>query len=308
MIIFPILSSALLVMAIVFLFGLTPEQITDDMMKIISPKQTLRDKVRIVQGKKKSRKIAIEFRSIKDAMTATGKGSKFSFVCALSLIFLISGIVLALLIKNAFLIPVLSVALCLIPFLYAKSTIGFYEKHIEQEMETALSIISTSYIRNDDIVSAVSENISYLKPPVHDIFKCFLGDTTAVSSNIKTALENLKSKVNNEIFSEWCDTLIQCQDDRALKDTLLPVVNKLTDVRIVNNELKTMLYSVKNEYFTMVALVVGNIPLLYLLNKDWYSTLMNTMPGKIVLALCGVVILITAGLMFKYTRPIKYKR
>lgn len=83
---------------------------------------------------------------------------------------------------------------------------------------------------------------------------------------------------------------------------------KLTDVRIVNNELKTLLGEVKKEYWMMVCLVVCNIPLLYVLNKDWYDALMFTLPGKIVLAICGVVILITAVLMMKYTRPVEYKR
>ena len=31
-------------------------------------------------------------------------------------------------------------------------------------------------------------------------------------------------------------------------------------------------------------------------------------PGKIVLAICGVVILITAMFMMKYTKPIEYKK
>lgn len=57
----------------------------------------------------------------------------------------------------------------------------------------------------------------------------------------------------------------------------------------------------------MVALVVGNIPLLYILNKSWYSTLMDTIPGKLVLALSGVIILVTAMMMMKYTKPIEYK-
>ena len=129
-----------------------------------------------------------------------------------------------------------------------------------------------------------------------------------INSNIKKALDKLKHKIDNKIFKEWVDTLIQCQDDRTLNDTLLPVVTKLTDVRLVNNELKTMLAEPKKEYFMMVAMVVGNIPLLYALNKDWYNTLMNTLIGKLVLALCGVVILITAMLMAKYTKPIEYRR
>ena len=136
----------------------------------------------------------------------------------------------------------------------------------------------------------------------------FEGDATAVSSSIKQALFNLRDRIDNEIFREWCDTVIQCQDDRTLKDTLLPIVGKLTDVRIVNNELKTMLASARNEYWMMVALVAGNIPLLYVLNKDWYHTLMHTMPGKAVLGVCGAVILVTAMFMMKFTKPVEYKK
>jgi len=306
--IFPIIASLLLIVAVVLLFGLTPERITDDMMKIISPKQTLRDKVKIAQGKKKSRKLSAELKHINDALIATGKGSQFATICAVSLTLLICGGMFAVLIDNIFLVPIFAIALALLPFIYAKTTISYYDKHIEEEMETALSIITTSYIRSDDIVSAVKENITYLKPPITEIFKSFLGETTAISSDIKHALHKLKERIDNQIFKEWVDTLIQCQYDRTLKDTLLPVVTKLTDVRIVNNELKTMLYEPRKEYFMMVAMVVGNIPLLYMLNKSWYSTLMDTLPGKFVLALSSVVILVTALLMMKYTKPIEYRR
>ncbi len=304
----PLLSSLLLIAAIALFLDLTPQRVTDDLMKIISPKQTLRDKVRISQGKKKSRKISAELEHIRDAMTATGKGGQFVVICALSLILMIGGGVFAMLINNVFLVPILSIAFCLFPFIYAKSAIAHYEKHIEQEIETALSIITTSYIRSDDIVTAVKENILYIKQPINDIFKTFLGDATAISSDIKRSLHRLKTKINNTIFREWCDTLIQCQDDRTLKSTLLPVVAKLTDVRIVNNELKTILYEPRKEYYMMVALLFGNIPLLYMLNHSWYNTLMTTLPGKFVLALSGVTVLVTALLMMKYTKPIEYRR
>lgn len=299
MIVFSLLAALLLIAAIVLLLGLTPERITDDIMHLIAPKQTLRDKVKIAHGKKKSRKIVAELVYIKDALTATGNGNKFAVVCALSLV---------LLIDNLFLAPIAAIALALIPFVYAKSVISHYEKHIKLEMETALSIVTTSYIRTDDIVGAVQENISYLKPPVCEIFKAFLGEVTAINSDIKSSLETLKDKVDDDVWKEWCDSLIACQDDRTLKNTLLPVVSKLTDVRIVNNELKTILYEPRKEYFMMVAMVIGNIPLLYMLNHDWFASLMYTIPGKLMLALCGLAILITAFFMIKFTKPIEYKR
>lgn len=308
MIVFSLIAALLLIAAIVLLLGLTPERITDDIMHLIAAKLTLRDKVKIVQGKKKSRKIAAELAYIKEALTATGNGNKFAAICALSLVLLIGGVVFAVLIDNLFLAPIAAIALALIPFVYAKSVITHYEKHIKLEMETALSIVTTSYIRTDDIVGAVQENISYLKPPVREIFKAFLGEVTAINSDIKASLETLKDEVDDDVWKEWCDSLIACQDDRTLKNTLLPVVSKLTDVRIVNNELKTILYEPRKEYFMMVAMVIGNIPLLYMLNRDWFTTLTYTIPGKLVLAICGLAILITAFFMIRFTKPIEYKR
>lgn len=308
MIVFYLLSFLLLAAGIVILLGITPETVTDDMMRFISPKQTLRDKAQIAKGRKKSRRITREILHIKEALEVTGKGRQFTIACAASVVLVVAGCVIAVLLNNWFLIPVFAVAFAMLPFLFAKSTISAYEKHIREEMETALSIITTSYIRSDDIVGAVSENVTYLKPPMREIFQGFIGDATMISSDVKEAIRNLKEKVDNEIYREWCDTLIACQDDRTLKDTLLPIVSKLTDVRIVNNELKTMLGEVRKEYWMMVCLVIVNIPLLYVLNKDWYHALMFTLPGKIVLAVCAVVILVTALLMMKYTRPIEYKR
>ena len=168
--------------------------------------------------------------------------------------------------------------------------------------------LRVSHRQYHQIIFAVRENVQYLKPPVKGIFQSFIGDAMMISSDLKTALRNLKEKISDSIYEEWCDTLIACQDDRTLKDTLLPIVAKLTDVRIVNNELKTMLGEVKKEYWMMVCLVVGNIPLLYMLNTAWFDALMFSIPGKIVLAICGVVILITAMFMMKYTKPIEYKK
>lgn len=308
MIIVYILCFLLLCAGIVLLLGLTPEVITDDMMKLISPKQTLRDKVLIAQGRKKSRRITKEIMHIKDALDATDNSRQFTIACVASIVMLVVGCILAVVIDNYFLIPVFAVAFSCLPFIYVKSTLSAYDKHVKEDMETALSIITTSYIRSDDIVGAVNENITYLKPPIKEIFQSFIGDTTMISSDIKDALRNLKSKIDNAIYEEWCDTLIACQDDRTLKDTLLPIVAKLTDVRIVNNELKTVLGEVRKEYWMMVCLVIGNIPILYMLNYSWFEALMFTLPGKIVLAICGTVILVTAMLMMKYTRPIEYKR
>ena len=279
-----VIASVFLIIAIAIFFGLTPEQITDDLMKLITPNDTMHDKAKNIRGNRKKHKIYRILVNIKGALASTGKSKQFTIVICASVVLFAAGIIVSILIDNLFLMPVLAVTFALIPF------------------------ITTSYERCDDIVQAVRENIQYIKPPLREVFMAFEGEATAVTSNIKRALYNLREKVDNDIFREWVDTLILCQDDRTLKDTLQPVVQKLADVRIVNSELSTMLAGARNEYWMMVALVVGNVPLLYLLNKDWFHTLLYSTPGKAVCGLCGLVILITAMFMKKFTKPIEYKR
>ena len=298
----------LLAVGAVLLLKLTPERITGELLRFVPPKQTLRDKVLTRKGKKKSRKFTVELRRIQDALEQTGKENQVAVDCAASLLLMIVGCVIAIMIDNPFLVPVFAIAFAMIPFIYAKRTVAYYDNHVKEELETALSIITTSYVRTDDIVSAVKENIQYLKPPVKDIFAGFVAENMMISSDVKQSIRHLKEKVNNSIFAEWCETLIACQDDRTLKDTLMPIVTKLTDVRIVNNEIKGMLSSARIEYYMMTGMVVGNIPLLYFLNKDWFNALMFTTLGKLVLAICGLVIIVTAVLMLRFTKQIEYRK
>ena len=308
MIIFYLVGFLLICVGGILLLGLTPESVTDDLMHVISPEQTMRDQVLLAQGKKKSRKLTREILHIKEALDTTGKGTQFTIACALSILLLVVGSITAIVIDNYFLIPVFAIAFASVPFMYIKGTIAAYDKRMKEEMETALSVITISYIRTDDLIGAVKENLSNLRPPVRNVFQSFVGEATTITSDIKTAIRNLKERIDNQIYAEWCDALIDCQDDRALMDTLLPIVSKFTEVNKINIELQTMLAEVKKEYYMMVCLVVGNLPLLYFLNKSWFETLMFSLPGKIVLAVCGLTILVTAFLLGKITKPVEYRR
>ena len=305
--IMPMISSLLLIVAIVCFLNLTPQQITEDLMRLTTPKVTLREKARNMRAGKKKKSLGSKLAYTQMALAAMGQENKFALVCCASLVLFAAGAVVAVLIDNIFLLPALSVAFALIPFIYVRNSLSQYEKHIKTDLETTLSTITTSYIRNEDIILAVRENLDYIKPPLRACFNAFIGDAVAVSSSVKQALRNLKEKVDDDIFREWCDALIRCQDDRALVDTLHPIVAKLTDVRVVNSELSTMMAAVRTEYYTMVGLVVGNIPLLYVLNKDWFHTLIYETPGKIVLGVCGAVIIVTYMFLLKFTKPVEYK-
>ena len=55
--IFSVISSVLIIISIVCLFGLTPEQVTDDLMKLITPNDTMRDRSRNLRGNKKKHRL-----------------------------------------------------------------------------------------------------------------------------------------------------------------------------------------------------------------------------------------------------------
>lgn len=308
MIIYYMLSFILCLVGIILIMKLSPEQVAEDVMKLTAHEPTLAERVRIAKGDKSKNRVRQELMRMKTAMAVMGKERLFTVIVVASLLLMVVGCVAALAVSNPFLLPVLAIAFAIIPFAYAKKLISDYDRQVKEELETALSIITTSYVRNDDIVTAVRENVGYLKPPVRNLFESFVTECTVITPNIREAIKRLKSSIKDRIFEEWCDTLLTCQDDRTLKDTLMPVVAKYTDVRIVNNDLKTMMAAVKWEYLMMVVLVLANIPILKLLNEDWYLALVDTIPGKLVLAVCAVTIAITAWLMYGYTRPVEFER
>jgi hypothetical protein len=163
-------------------------------------------------------------------------------------------------------------------------------------------------MRCDSIITAIEENIEYINPPVYDIFNAFLTDTKLIHSNINMALEKLRQKIDSDVFREWVDAIMDCQEDKNLKTTLTPIVSKLSDMRIVSAELDNMLYEPLKEFMMMVALLLGNIPLIYFLNRDWYHTLMYTPVGKGTLAICTVVLFVAISGVVKLSRPVEYRR
>jgi tight adherence protein B len=162
-------------------------------------------------------------------------------------------------------------------------------------------------MRNDDIITSVEENIAYLNPPITDLFKGFITQTR-FNPNVSQALQNMKNKLNSEVFHEWLDALTACQSDRTLKSTLSPIVSKLSDIRMVSGELDYLMFEPRKELITMAILLVGNIPLLYFLNRSWFNTLMFSIPGKAVLAISAAALFISFAAMIRLTKPIEYRR
>ena len=304
-----LLACAGMIVGAFLILGLRPMEFTDSLFAcLLRPKRSIREDIKESSGRKKAGVFRREITEAQSVLEMTGRGNRFSVICAISLALFCLGGSIAILLGNFFLAPVMAVGFMFLPFWYVKLTASHYKRDVSAELETALSVITTAYLRTEDIVTAVEENIAYLNPPVSKVVQEFVVQVRRVNPDVRAARRAMGGRIDNEVFREWCDALSDCQYDRSLKTTLTPIVTKLSDMRNVNAELEYLIAEPRKEFLIMVIFVIGNIPLMYMLNKDWYDVLMHTPLGQIILSVTAAVIFVSAGFVVKLTRPIEYRR
>ena len=278
-----------------------------DLLTIFSKSKsvTLSDELKVVMGIPVKGFFNREY-ELGEMLRSMGRAEKFTAVKQLSLLLFAVGAVLALLLNNIYMVPIFGIGFSLVPVWYLRSTAATYKKHLNEELEMSISIITTSYLRTEDLIKSVKENLPFINEPVKSTFSAFVSEAELINANLVSAINSMKMKVPNRVFHEWCNILIQCQSDRSMKQTLPTITQKFSDVRIVQSELEAMMQGPRREAITMVFLVIANIPLLYFLNQDWFHALLFTTPGKIALAICGAIILFSVSQIMQLSKPIEY--
>ncbi|MBQ7725818.1 MAG: hypothetical protein IJT66_01600, partial [Clostridia bacterium] len=136
------ISAVFTVIALGLFFGFTPESVTADFLRLITPKDSLRNEARAVRGNKKRHRLYAAVMKLKNALEATGGSKRFSVVCFCSLLLFAAGAAFTVGVGNLFLLPAVSVGLAMIPFLYTAHMLSVYERQTKEELETALSVLT----------------------------------------------------------------------------------------------------------------------------------------------------------------------
>ena len=289
--------------------NLTPADFVTQILSVFSGR-----KVKLKQSFKRSikpvkiRGIRAIVRDSKEALRMEDQSSKFPQLVFASFVLAIIGILIASAMDNPFLIPILAIFFALLPFLYVLITAIKSKKDLNTALETALSTITSSYIRTESIITAVSENVDNLDQRVKPTFQRFLVQAQMISPDIPALLESMKKQINNSVFHEWIDAMILCQDDRSLKSTLLPIVNKLSDMRVVAGELNNLLYEPLKDFVVMALLLLLEAPFMRSQNVEWYNILMFTPVGKILITVDVILLMIALVAIVRNTQPIEYRR
>ena len=193
---FKILAMLMSVIGICLVFELTPDSITDGLLRALKPKNTIAARSAALRGKEKQ-SAYLRLIKLKSALKATGKAKSFSVSVTAAVALMFLGAAAAVILNNIFLLPVFCIACGAAPFLYLSSIISAYEKQLADEMETTLSAVTNSYLRSEDIISSVKENLKYIKPPLYSVFEEFLTETETVSPDIQSALINMSDKTQD---------------------------------------------------------------------------------------------------------------
>ena len=287
----------------------SPRELSDNLFSCLTAAPgSIRADINETTKRKKAGYLRREITEAQAVLAASGRADRFPMVCFTSLLCFALGACIAIAAGNAFLVPVLAVGLMLTPFWYVKLTAGSFKKDVAAELETALSVITTAYLRTENFQQAVEENVRYLHPPVQEVFQHFLMRIKHIDPDMDAALTDLKAAIDNEVWREWCDAVMACQADRSLTSILTPIVSKLSDMRVVNAELENLVFGPRKEFITMAILVLINIPLVRFINKDWYHTLVATIPGQMVIAVCLAAVFVSFAFVVKLTQPIEYRR
>lgn len=188
------------------LLGLTPMAFTTAIFdRLTDQPKALRDEINETTRRKKQSYLRRELAEVQSILKVTGRSARFPMLCALSLLFFAVGASVAVMLSNFFLVPVMAAGCMLLPFWWVKLTASHFKKDIAAELETALSIITTAYLRNEDILTAVEENLPYLNPPVLSVFQSFVSRVRLVDPDVTAALHDVKMRIDNTVFQEWCD-------------------------------------------------------------------------------------------------------
>lgn len=317
---------ALLVTAGLFLLtGIRPRDMTEGLMKPFEKEVNRKKRIRHMTGKKPSS----AQRMMEEAVTmldASGKGEQVSTYRNMAILLAVVGFLFGLVIDNLPVSLVLSIGLAMTPLTIIRMRTAEYGRMVDEKLEMAMGSVTNSYIATGNLLTAVERVLPMLPAPVGDIFKRFQVDMQYVDGNTVRAIQHMRDggvmegrprrpeggaedtvsappehrvrisahTVRNLYWTEWCNALIQCQDDVSLNRTLSGIVERLSEMRQIQMEVDTTLRKHMSDYIVTVMLVLGSIPLMGFMIPDWYDMLMTSIPGKITLAIVLATVLITS--------------
>ena len=223
-------------------------------------------------------------------------------ICCSAVLLVVGGAVFGTLLGNIPLAIVAAPIMAAIPWIILNLIGRRTSRNLQDQLEHAMGIVTNSYLRGQDIIGSVQDNIGEFNGYTEMLFRGFLTEVSLTDAGIATALADMRNKTANTYFKQWCTVLIQCLEDRELRFTLPPIVAEMGDRRGAVLEADTMIKKAQSDFFVILVIACMQLPIIGQVNPEWYRLLTDTTVGQLVTAvvfamcaICGLVVIRKAG-------------
>lgn len=302
-----------LFLAIIFISGcfiyfrINPITMVSEVIGLLTGRRlTLKAQIQESKQKRRKNRLLDVIASSQQTLTISNKANQFPIYCTISGGGFVGGIILGALMNNPFAIPVLALGLAYLPFLIIRFLSYSYQRQLNGELETALSVITSAYQHNEDLIGVIADNVDYVKDPIREVFREFVFDVEDVNQGISNSIQIMKRKIQNTTWDQWCDTLILCQENKTMRSALTPIINRFSDVRIVSEDLAFALYDPLKELIIMSLFLIATPIFIYFASAEWFELLTTTTVGQIMIALNILVVFICLHAGIIHSKPVSY--
>lgn len=299
------IACALLLTAGLFLLlNIQPRDFAQVLFKPILRRRRRSQRIRALTGAKNG-PVQRQIEAARLMLEQSGMDDKSVGYTWAAIILAALGLLIGIWMDNLLAAIVLAAGLAALPLIVIFFRTGEYTRALAEKLETAMGILTNTYVQTGDFIGAVESSISLLPAPLDGIFRRYLAQTRLIDSSQERALSNLRSQINNRHWQDWCSILIQCSHDRQLRFALPGIVERLGETRRIQMEMDTAFQKHFSDYIITVLIVLGSIPMMALMMPQWYDMLMTTLPGKITLAVVLAAVLFTGFWVSRINRPIE---
>lgn len=258
----------------------------------------------IITGEKKPSRLLRYFRESRQILIQTGRGNLYPLAQVGAALFAVAGVFLAFAMNNPFLIPVFAVCLFILPFALIHKLELPLAASFNRDMKAALGVVTSTYIQTEDIQSAVERHLELIKPPFLDVFREFIVELKVIEPNVPRALRNMARKIDSSIFREWCSVLIQCQDNKDMKQVLPATVEKIDENITVQAETDTKSSPQISRFNVLLVLNFISLPLLSLIARSWCDAMVSNFFGQFIVAVSFAAAFIALFYSIRILKPV----
>lgn len=269
--------------------------------------QNAKEYVNKINGSNRENFVRRTMRESRQIYDQIGQTDRYKKVIVSSILCSVLGMGLGVFMNNWMLSAVLAAGLYFVPMWLTRFQLYRYQQYLSDELETALSIVTTSYMRTGDLLGAVEENIPHIHEPLKLVFTVFSNNVRYVDSNVAAQIQKMKDSVENGLFAQWCDVLMLCQENHQLIAALPPIVNKFSVLKEQQQANKTRMMLPLRQAVSMIVLVLAFCPIMAMVNESWYYNLTHTIGGQISLVLTAVTVLFTLNKAIQLCQPVSYE-